>query len=349
LTGSAPRRRRRWKRLLVLLLFAAAAAGGARVWLEVRARRKAERIASLERTRDGLRARLVALSAKDPVVASAPDADVLVGVPAAVAMDLLGRITTRLVRQLEVELRDVDVHKAGFVRLKTFLGGTTPGSYRVDLRIHEVSGTLEPGAPKLDLRGERVGVALPVRVARGQGRATLRFRWDSRAIAGAACGSFRARIPVTGRVVPRTYPVSGSFTLELVEGTLVATPSFPDLKVNLQVEPSPETWKALDRVLAQRSLQCRAALKLVDVPALMRRLLDRGFNVKVPPNVVAPFRLPAGLRREVRLGARTHVVQMTPRQLSLTPGVVWLGADVKGEPGAEVKDEPDAHSPSPPG
>ena len=102
---------------------------------------------------------------------------------------------------------------------------------------------------------------------------------------------------MTGRVVPRTYPVSGSFTLELVDGTLVATPSFPDLEVNLQVEPSPETWKALDRVLAQRSLQCRAALKLADVPALLRRRLDRGFTVKVPPKVFAPFRLPAGLRR----------------------------------------------------
>ena len=348
MTGSTHRRRRRWRRLLFLLVLAAAAAGGARVWLEVRARQKAVRIASLERTRDALRARLVALSAKDPIVASAPDADVLVGVPAGVATDLLGRITTRFVHQLDVGLKDIDVHKAGVIRLKTFLGRTTPGSYRVDVRIHEVSGTLEPGAPKLDFRGERVGVALPVRIIRGQGRATLRFRWDSRGIAGAACGSFRARIPVSGQVVPRAYPVSGGFTLELVEGALVATPSFPDLKVNLKVEPSPETWKAVDRVLAQRSLQCRTALKLVDVPALLRRLLDRGFNVKVPPNVVAPFRLPAGLRREVRLGERTHVVRMTPRRLSLTPEVVWLGAGVKSESGDEVKGEPDATSPSPP-
>lgn len=332
MTRPSPRRRG-WRRFLLFLLFAAAAAGGTRVWLEVRARRKAERVASLEKTRDALRAQLVGLSKKDAVVASAPDADLLVGVPAGVATDLLGRITTRLVRQIDVELKDIDVHKAGFVRLKTFLGRTTAGAYRVDVRIHEVSGTLEPGAPKLDFRGERVGIALPVRVARGQGRATLRFRWDSHGIAGAACGDFRTRIPVAGRVVPRTYPVRGTIALGLVDGTLVATPSFPDLKVNLQVEPSPETWKAVDRVLAQRSLQCRTALKLVDVPALLRRLLGRGFNVKVPPNVVPPFRLPAGLRREVRLGERTHVVRMAPRQLSLAPAVVWLGTDVANEPG----------------
>jgi hypothetical protein len=340
MSRSASRKRRRRRRLLVFLLLASAAAGGVGVWLEVRARLKAGRIASLESTRDGLRARLLALSAKDPVVASAPNADVLVGVPAGVATDLLGRITTRLVRQLEIELRDLRVRKAGFVHLKTFLGRTTPGLYRVDLRIHEVSGVLEPGTPKLVLESDRVDVALPVRVARGQGRATLHFRWDSRGIAGAACGDFRARIPVTGRVVPRTYPVSGSFSLALVDGTLVATPSFPDLAVKLQVEPSPETWKAFDRVLGQRSPPCRAALKLVDVPSLVRRLLDRGFTVRVPPRVFHPFRVPAALRREVRVGGRTHLVQMTPRLLALAPGVVWLGGD--------LKDEPDPAAPPPP-
>jgi hypothetical protein len=141
LTRSASRKRRRRRRLLVLLLLAVAAAAGTRLWLEVRAREKAERVASLERTRDELRARLLALSAKDPVVASAPDADVLIGVPAGVATDLLGRVTARLVRQLEIELRDIDVRKAGFVHLKTLLGRTTPGAYRVDVRIHEVSGS----------------------------------------------------------------------------------------------------------------------------------------------------------------------------------------------------------------
>jgi hypothetical protein len=304
------------------------------VWLELRARQRTERIAALERARDELRARLLELSAKDPVVASAPDTAILLGVPRAVATDLLGQVTTRLLGQVRIELRDVKVHKAGLVKVKTPLGRMTPGSYRVDLRIHEVSGVIEPGAPKLEFRGERVGVALPVRVARGQGRATLRFRWDSRGVSGAACGDFRVRIPVSGRVVPRTYPVSGSFALELVDGTLVATPSFPDLKLRLQVEPDAETWKVVGRVLSERSLGCRAALKLVDVPQLLRRLLDRGLTVKVPPRVFRPLRLPVGLRREVRLGGRTHLVGMTPHELSLTPHVVWLGADLKDEPGA---------------
>jgi hypothetical protein len=315
--------------MLVLLLVVVAAAGGTGGWLEIRERRRADRVASLQRASDELRARLLALSTSDAVVASAPDAEVLVGVPVGVGTEMLGRIATRLVRELEVVLRDIDVRKAGEVRTKGLV--KTPGRYRVDLRIHEVRGVLEPGAPKVEIRGDRVGIALPVRLSRGEGRATLRFRWDSRGIAGLACGDFRARIPVEGRVVPRTYRVGGSFALELADGTLVATPSFPDLKVNLEVEPSPETWREVSRVLSQRSPQCRAALKLVDVPALLRRLLGRGFDVKVPARVFHPLRLPAGLRREVAVGRRTHVVLTAPRRVAVTPEVVWLGADVTGE------------------
>ncbi len=328
MTGQGSRRRRRVA-LLVLFLSVSAVAAGTLVGLGLRASTRAERIASLQKARDDLRQRLLALSGKDALLASAPDAEVLVGVPEGVAARMLERVTSRLVRQVQVVLRDLDVRRAGEVRTQGFV--KTPGRYRLHLRIHEVTGVLEPGAPKLDFRGDGIGIALPVRIARGEGRATLRFAWESRGIAGLACGDFRAEIPVSGRVVPRTYPVRGSFALELVDGVLVATPSFPDLEVNLQVEPSPETWKEVERVLSERSLQCRAALKLVDVPALLRRRLERGFDVKVPPKVFRALRLPAALQREVTVAGRTHVVLTVPRELALTPKVVWLGADVKGE------------------
>jgi hypothetical protein len=315
--------------LLALFFAVSAVAGGTFVWLALRESGRAERIASLEKARNDLRGRLLALAGKDRVLASAPDAEVLVGVPEGVATEMLGRITRRLVHQVQVVLRDLEVHKAGELHTQGFV--KSPGRYRVDLRIHEVTGLVELGTPKVDLRSDGVGVGLPVKLVRGEGRATLRFAWQSHGIAGLACGDFRAQIPVTGRVVPRTYPVSGAFALELVDGALVATPSFPDLEMNLQVEPSPETWKEVGRVLSERSLQCRAALKLVDVPALLRRRLERGFDVKVPTGVFKPLRLPAALRREVTVAGRTHVVLTTPRELALTPKIVWLGADVKGE------------------
>lgn len=315
--------------LLALFFAVFAVAGGTFVWLALRESGRAGRIASLEKARDDLRGRLLALAGKDRVLASAPDSEVLVGVPEGVATEMLGRITSRLVHQVQVVLRDLEVHKAGELHTQGFV--KSPGRYRVDLRIHEVTGLVELGTPRVDLRSDGVGIGLSVKLVRGAGRATLRFAWQSHGIAGLACGDFRAQIPVTGRVVPRTYPVRGAFALELVDGALVATPSFPDLEVNLQVEPSPETWKEVGRVLSERSLQCRAALKLVDVLALLRRRLERGFDVKVPTGAFKPLRLPAALRREVTVAGRTHVVLTTPRALALTPKVVWLGADVKGE------------------
>jgi hypothetical protein len=162
--------------------------------------------------------------------------------------------------------------------------------------------------------GGQVGLDLPVQIARGEGRATLRFRWDSKGVVGAVCGDFAVRIPVRGTVVPRTYPVRGRFAMDIDGESLVATPSFPDLEINLKIEPAHESWETLDRVLRQRGFQCRAALAKADVPRLVRRLLDRGFEVKVPLRILRPLRFPAGLQREVTLGGTTHELRH-PRQL----------------------------------
>lgn len=322
--------RRRRRRALALLALVAVAAGGAALWREVRGRRRQERVAALARTRDALRARLVALRAKDPVVAHAPAGDVLVGVPEAVATDLLGQVTASLLRRVEVDLRDVEAHKAGSVRLATPVGPTTAGDYKLRLRIHELRGVLEPGPPKVELRGERLGVALSVRVAGGQARATLDFGWASRGL-GRACGDLEARIPVAGRIAPRRYPVTGNFALHLVEGGLAVEPSFEDLAARLQVEPTPETWREFDRVLDRRSARCRAALRLVDVRAAVQGLLDRGIRVKVPARVFRPFRLPFRVPREVRLGEGTLPVPATPRALAWAPRLLWLRVDVREE------------------
>ena len=116
--------------------------------------------------------------------------------------------------------------------------------------------------------------------------------------------------------------------MELTGDSLVATPSFPDLEVNLKIEPARESWEALDRVLRERGFPCRAALRAADVPGLVRRLLDQGLKVKVPPKVLRPLRFPSGLQREVTLGETTYELRVAPRQLLVSPRVVWYAADV---------------------
>jgi hypothetical protein len=244
-----------------------------------------------------------------------------------------------------VELRDLRLLKAGEARVGTPFGRRTAGAYALDVHVHEVRARLEPGPPEARFAGKRIDVALPVRLTRGEGRATLRLRWDSKGMAGAVCGDFQARIAVEGTLVPRTYPVKGSFGLDLEGGRLTAVPSFPDLELRLEVEPRPATWRAFGRVLRQRSWRCRAALGMVDVPGQVRRLLHKGLRVKIPPRVFKPLPLPAAASPQVTLEGRTYRLDVTPRAISIGPRVVWYSAAVR----ARRTDEPPASpQPSPP-
>jgi hypothetical protein len=318
-------RKGRWRRRLTLLALAAAGAGAFLGW---RAWQRESRLAALREERRVLTEQLAALAVRDPVASTAPAGDVLVGVSERAGASLLGHLTTGLLQRVQLTLRNLTVRKSGSVRVKLLLGRVTAGSYALDLRIREIHGVLEPGSPKLSYAGGRVGVELPVRAAQGEGRGTLSFRWNSKGLTNAICGDFHARIPVHGTVVPRTYPVTGSFGLELSEGALVATPSFPDLKVNLRIEPAPETWNAFDRVLGERGFQCRAALNKADVRGLVRRLLDKGFDVKVPQKIFRPLRAPAGLDRDLELEGTTYHLRVTPRELKVAPHMLWYAADL---------------------
>jgi hypothetical protein len=321
------RARRRQRRLLALLALVAAAAG-AFFWMQEREHAAERRLAHLEATRDALRSRLATLRTRDPVVASAPAGDLLIGVPEAAFGELLRLATRSLAPRLDVELHELRLQKAGTARVGTPFGRKTAGAYRLDAQVHEVEGTLEPGPPEARFSGRRIDVAVPMRLARGKGRATLRFRWESKGMAGAVCGDLQARIPVEGTLVPQTYPVKGSFALDLADGGLVAVPSFPDLEMRLVVEPGPSTWQALDRFIAQRSWRCRAALGIVDVPGLVRRLLQKGLPVKIPSQFFKPLRLPASAARQVTLEGRTYRLEVAPRELAVGPRLVWYAADV---------------------
>jgi hypothetical protein len=313
-----------WTALLALALGGA----GYAYWKEREGSRRPARIAALEAARDRLRARLALLAKGDPVVATAPQGGVLIGIPDPFASRLVGQVATGFLSQVEIELRDLRVRKAGKVRVKTLLGRMTPGHYALDLRIETLQGLLAAGAPTLRIADAGVGVALPVSITRGEGRARLRFRWDSRGIAGAVCGDFSASVAVSGRVVPHTYPVAGQFALELRGASLVATPRFPDLVIRLKVEPSAESWAEVERIIEARGLRCRTALKLVDLRGTLERLLDKGFNVRVPQRILKPMRFPAALRQSVVLDGRGYDLAIAPRGLEVTPGLLWYAADV---------------------
>jgi hypothetical protein len=319
-----PARRRFLLGLLLLAVLGSLVSGG--LWWREASRRA--RIARLGATRDALRQRLADLRARDPVITALPRGSIAIGVSQAAGEDLIGRLATGILGQVELELRDLRVRKEGQLSGRVLFARMSPGQYDLDARIHEVRAVLGAEKPALRFEGQRIELAQPVRVVSGEGRATVDFHWRARGIANVLCDDFGARISAEGTVVPRSYTAKGSIELRLEDGAIVAVPSFPDLELRLQVEPSSRTWAAVDRVLQERGVRCRTALKLVDVPARLRELLRNGFRVKVPGSVFKPFEVRAGLRREIKIRGETVALDVAPRELTSVLGFIWYGADL---------------------
>jgi hypothetical protein len=286
-------------------------------------------LAALERERDALRARLAELRAGDPRLAQAPGGGVLIGVPVAAATDLVRQLAAGFFDRIRLVLRDLHVHSEGEVTAKVFLAKVKPGRYDLDLRLTEATALLSAGPPEVRFQGRRVDVAVPVSLARGEGRGKVKIRWDSQGVSSAVCGDFEAEQAVAGQVRPRTYRVQGAFDLEVAGGDLVARPRFPDLVVHLQVDPSADTWKGVDALLAARDLKCRTALKVVDIPKILKGLLARGFAVRIPRTLLPAVRFPAGLVQSVVVEGRTYELALAPAGLVAVDGLLWYGASVQ--------------------
>jgi hypothetical protein len=300
-------------------------------------------VAALEKTRDELRARLLALRNQDPLLGQAPAADILVGLPVAFSTDLVRQVLDGFLSQIEIVLEDLDVRKEDEVHVKSFVATITPGAYKLHLKLHEVRALLKPGAPNLAFKGNRLAISLPVALAEGQGRATLDLDWTSRGIGSAVCEDFQVSLPVTGRVKPASYAVNGAFVLKVEDGALVAKPELRDLMVHLAVDPSAETWKAVDGVIAERSWKCEKVLGAINLPRVLKGVLDKGFDVRVPASLVKTIRLPAAVEQSVTLEDRTYALSGEPVDLRITPDLLWFGARVRAAAG----EAPTPATPSP--
>jgi hypothetical protein len=291
-------------------------------------------LVALEKERDELRARLAKARAADTTLAQAPEADILVGLPVGFTSDLVRQVVDGFLDQIEIVLRDIEVRKEDEVRVKAFGGTITPGAFKLDLKLHEARAVLKPGTPTLDFKGNRLSIAAPVTLADGQGRATVSVDWDSRGIGAAVCDDFQVTLPVSGRVKPQTYAVSGAFVVQVEDNAVVAKPDLRDLVVHLAVEPSEESWKAVDKVIAERSWKCEKVVSAINVPRLLKGLLDKGFDVRIPAKLLKPIRLPAGVQQSVTLEGRTYALGVKPLDLRITPDLLWFAAQVRANTGA---------------
>jgi len=281
-------------------------------------------IAALERQRDELRSQVDGLLVRDPRLEGMPQWPVRVAVPTALARELIEKLVQGFVNRVTLELKNLKVKKSGSVRKVV-----TIGHYDLDVNIDHVIGRLETGRPDVRFGGNRVTLALPVRVASGSGEATISFKWNGSNVSGALCGDLDVRQKVSGRVKPDTYPVQGGLELSATAEQILASPRFPVIGVKLRIDPSAESWGAAQKILDDKTGVCGFVLEKVNVMKIVRGLIDRGFDVRLPTEKIKPVAVPVGIEPTMTVRGQPVALGIRLGGLAITPHVLWLGADVK--------------------
>jgi hypothetical protein len=281
-------------------------------------------IAALEKERDALRARVDELIVREPRLEGMPTTPVRVAVPTGLARELIEKVTMGFVDQVTLELKNLKAKKSGTVKKVV-----TIGTYDLQVDIDKVTGQLKTARPDVRFGGNKVTLALPVTVASGGGQATIRFKWDGKNVTGATCGDLDVEQVVTGNVKPNRYPVQGTLVLSATAEQILASPKFPEIKVKLEIEPSAESWAAVQKILdSKRSGACGFALDRIDVLKIVRGIVEKGFSVRLPTEKIKPMAIPVGIEPTMNVRGKTIALGIDIGGLAITEHTLWLGANV---------------------
>lgn len=281
--------------------------------------------------RDGMEDQLRTLVAEsgERGLARAPRGDIMIGLSTALTRSIAEKVTTGLFAETTIHVENLKVHKEGEVRTKMLFAKRKVGEFVLDVNVEEATGLVRPEEPTLTFRERRIGIALPFALAEGDGRVKLRFRWDSKGLAAnVICGDLDVTKDVTGTVVPQHYKVQGSFGVAVDGNALTLTPDFPELAVRLFVQPTEQAWKVVDEVMADQRAGCRKALGKIDIKKILGKVLGKGFNIKIPPRILRPIRLPAGVRQSLSVQGVNLSLDLQTTDLEVSEERLWYGANV---------------------
>jgi len=279
-------------------------------------------IVELITERDRLRAQVIAAVSADPQLTGMPERQLGIGVPTTLAQLLVSTFVTGVADQVTLELDNLRIRKRGSVRRVV-----TMGDWDLQVRIIRVTAQLAAGTPDLRFGGNKVRLALPVRVASGSGSAAVDYRWDGRNLGSAVCGDMRLQEVVTGTVVPATYQLSGTLLLSSTEDAIIVTPRLPSLRVKIRVQPTQASWDLVQKVLDDKRGVCGFVLDRVNIRESLEELFSRGFDVRLPIEKVKPLALPVGLARTMDVRGMPVTVDVTDGGLTISDQMIWLGAN----------------------
>jgi hypothetical protein len=289
-------------------------------------------LGALEKERDELRRKLDDLVSRDPRLAGMPLTPLRVALPTTLVRELIERLVAGFVDQVTLELHDLKLEKSGTVKKIVTLG-----TYQLDVNVDKLSARLKTSKPDVRFGGDKVTLALAVTVASGSGQASIHFRWDGKNVSGAACGDLDIQQVVTGKVKPNRYRVQGTLLLTATAEKILATPRFPQIKIKLEIDPSPESWAAVQEILDSRKTGvCGFALERIDVLKIVRGIVEKGFEVRLPTEKIKPLTVPVGIEPTMNVRGKPVALAIRLGGLAITPHALWLGGHVALQP----QDEP---------
>ena len=94
------------------------------------------------------------------------------------------------------------------------------------------------------------------------------------------------------------------------------------------MKPSGASWAAAQKILDDKSGVCGFVLDRVNVMAVVQRVIDRGFDIRLPTEKVKPVALPVGLNPSVTVRGETLAMGIRVSDLAISEQMFWLGAEV---------------------
>ncbi|HEY6547491.1 MAG TPA: hypothetical protein VI589_06285 [Vicinamibacteria bacterium] len=291
----------------------------------------AAEIEQMRAERSQLRDRFQALLDEHGILdfAKAPEGNILVGVPSGFTQDLVGQMVTGLFSEVRLRLRNITAHAEGDVKAKVLFSTQTLGRYSLDVNVKEVRALLKPARPELNFGGDKIGIALRVAVAEGRGEANMHFRWNGQGLAGAVCGDVDVESDVSSEVVPAQYEVKGEFLLSAEGDTVVAKPRFGEVVLKVVLRPMEQAWamfqSTLEEVKDDKNGICGMAIKKLDVRSIVQKIIDKGFQVKLPRELFREISLPAAVEQAVTIQGKTVSLDAHPIGLRVSERMLWYG------------------------
>jgi len=294
----------------------------------------AARMALLKDTYDQLHGRLEKAAATEPLVASAfaDRGQVVLAIRSGLVEELAGNVARRYLDRVTVDLSEVEGHSSGELRKKTFLGRIRLGEWRVSVDLGDLTGHLRAGSPRVGLRGpDLIDVELPVDVQETEGDATLRFGWDSAALANVVCQDFELTREIRGRVLAQRHLVSGALRLDNTGESLTATPVFPDRRVQLKLDLTARSWGVVEAALRSQDTFGKCGMLMDPDKGLVRlkELAARGIKVRLPDSIFRTVSLPARLQKSVKVNQRSVGLRLTAQSLRIENATLWSSVSVQ--------------------